>query len=325
MSFKDYLRLFRAQTAPATVILVVTPFLHGGGSWLDAFLLGVFALAFHWWSFGMNSLQDYVGGWDKVDPSKAHHPLSRGAIKVEDGIRVIHWGLPILFSLGVLFSLRGVNPLWALACWGLFYAWAMSYNMGLSKVSVLGFMPISVCFTMMGGWAWFLSHDGLGFTGWVWLGYVFSTILFQISWSGHLKELEIRERGNLLVKLGARLEVQGWEVWFKPGYAAVYGWAVKLLNLFLGYVLLIQSWNLWRILLFGLMATLMLDFLSELTKRRVYDRPRELLNMSLEEISTIYLALIMVEPFEALVLGGFGVAYFFLFNRWLWRTAYPKV
>jgi len=275
----------------------------------------------------MNSLHDYLGGWDKVDPAKAHHPLSTGEIKVEDAIRVVHWGLPALMACGVFLTVMvSPDPVWALVGLCLWYAWGMAYNLGLSKVSALGFLPISICFTAMGAWAWLLSHQELGYPGGLWLGYVFFTILFQISYSGFLKELEVKERSNILVKLGARVDVtwRGEKV-FRPGYAWVYGWTVKGLNFQFGYLLLLYLFEFWRVIWFGAFAVLVFLFLFRLTQPRDYDRSEELLSMSLEEIATIYLPLFMLNPLEALILAGFGVAYFFLFNRLLWRTAYPKV
>lgn len=318
----DYLRLFRAQTAPATILLILVPFLHGGASLTQALIVGLYAVVVHWISFGMNSLHDYVGGWDKADPSKAHHPLCAGRITVEDAIKVIHWSLPLVTSWGALMTVwLSPSPVWSLVGLWTWYAWGMSYNLGLSKVSLLGFLPISVCFTGMAAWAWLLSSPELGFEGWTWLGYVFCTILFQISWSGHLKELEVKERSNILVRMGARVEGGV----FHAGGALYYAWAVKIAGLLLGYMLLRSNFEVWRAAWFCAFGAAAVCLLHRLTKARRYDRPKELMNMSLEEIATIYVPLLLLSPLEAVILASFGVAYFILVNRALWETPYPRV
>jgi hypothetical protein len=321
-ALRDWLRLFRAQTAPATVILILTPYLAGGGSAEGALALAALGLLAHWLSFGANSLHDWLGGWDRVDPSKAHHPLVAGRMRMEDAVRVIHWGLPLLMLWGTLLTLRvSPEPLWALVALYSWYVWGMAYNLGLSKVSVLGFVPISVCFTSMAAWGWLLSHGGVGGVGGTWLGYVFFTTLFQISWSGHLKDMAVRERGNLLVKLGARLEGGV----FDPGPSRWYGRTVKLANILTGWMLLAYSPDLWRILWYVFWASVALRYLRRLTAARTYERGRELFNMSVEEVATIYLPLLMLEPAEAAAVAAFGLLYFFGMNRALWGASYPRV
>lgn len=277
----------------------------------------------HIFSFGQNSLMDTAMGYDQHDPSKKFHPLVAGRIKLSQAHRVIHWGVGALTILGILITyLLSPAPFSALVCFLLFIISGTVYNCGLSKVSLLGFLPISICFASLGAWSWLLSSPSLGVLGWVLVAYFFFTILFQISWSGHLKEFGIKERSNLLIKLGARLR---W-VNFVPGNSIYYGWGVKLTNLTLGGILLylVFSWQgLISLLFFG---TIALYFLHQLTKCRAYLRDRELLNMSLEEIATIYLPiLIVVQLAPALILMVFGVVYFFSINKLLWAALHPRV
>ncbi|GAH19832.1 unnamed protein product, partial [marine sediment metagenome] len=141
---------------------------------------------------------------DKVDDAKIHHPLQRGAILVDDAIGFVHWGKNILMFLACLMAfLWSPNPAIAMFCLFMWYAWGTGYNLGLSKVSLLGFLPICLCFAAMGGFGWFLSHEKLTPIGWWYLAYTFTVILFQISYSGHLKEMGQAERSNLLIKMGA--------------------------------------------------------------------------------------------------------------------------
>lgn len=358
----NYLRLGRAQTFPADWLLVLVPFLHGGASWWHVCIISVFMWFVHIASFGENSLLDFTQGYDKTDKAKAHHPLSMGTISVHDAMNFIHWGKNILMVIGCLFVFWwSPNPLWSMFGLFMWYSWGTAYNCGLSKESLFGFLSISICYLCMGVWAWLLSHKTLGGLGLLYLAYVFMTILFQISWEGHLKELGQRERSNILVKMGARLEEwadlselllaivtdepiviedlktgkkQEWikidiketEFYFVPGGARLYGCFVKGIGLILGGLIMIQNYNLVGLVMGVILTTIALLYLHKLTKPRVYDRNRELFNMSIEEVATIFIPVaVMLPPLTALILMVLGAGYFFLINKMLWKVPFPKV
>ena len=326
---KKWLQLFRAQTAPATFCLIMLPYLMNANLFtFESLILFIYCIFVHWISFGHNSLMDTAMGYDKRDPSKRHHPLITGAISLSRAHNVIHWSLCGLAVGAILISLHfSPNPLLAVICIFLWFVFGYSYNSGLDKETILSFLPISICFTAMGAWGYFLSHDTIDKTGWILLAYFFFTILFQISWSGNLKELEMRERGNILVKMGAKVDVtwKGEKV-FIPSYALTYGWLIKVANIFLGGVLLHLNFSLLGLIPHVFFGSFALFYLHKLTKRRIYNRSKELLNMSLEEISTIFLPLgILLLWFEASILMIVGVLYFFAVNSALWGKPYPRV
>ena len=329
MKPKAWLQLFRAQTAPATLLLVLVPYLTNAYFFdIKTLILAFYCILTHYFSFGHNSLMDTAMGYDVEDPSKQHHPLTSGEIKLPTAHKVIHFGQMLLVFLGAYISLSfSPNPSLALATFSMFMVSGYAYNCGLSKESLLGFMPISLCFTCLGAWAWFLSHSSIDQVGWLLLAYFFMTILFQISWSGHLKELELRERSNILTKMLAKVDVT-WmgEKVFVPGKAWVYGWFIKAFNIFLGGLLCFYNFMLMRLVCWVLFASLTLFYLRELTKPRVYRRNRELLNMSVMEILTIYTPIPLVFPWsEAIILMVVGVIFFFGMNKAIWRVSYPAV
>lgn len=335
MRLRSWLQLFRAQTAPATLLCILVPYLHNAVFFdLRTLTCALSAVLFHYFSFGANSLMDTAMGYDRKDPSKQHHPLISGAIKLHEAHSVIHWGLAILTTWATLLTLWiSPNPRMAMAALILWVAFGHAYNDGLSKESLFGFMPISVCCTASSAWGWFLSHETLGEVGSTYLAYVFFTILFQISWSGFIKEMQIRERSNILTRMGALLDVtwKGEKV-FKPGGSLFYGVFVKGFNLFLGGLLLWISIGLTlvnvvlRCVFYVFFAGLALFYLYKLTKPRIYKRGKELLNMSLEEIATIFLPIpIMLGLSESAALMAIGVLYFFTINLVLWGKPYPKV
>lgn len=286
-------------------------------------VMSVFMFLIHITSFGENSVLDFTQGYDKVDPSKSHHPLSSGRISVPDAMNFIHWGKALLATFAcVMMYLWSPNPVMAILCLFMWYAWGTAYNVGLSKVSILGFLPISICFTFMGGFGWYLSHKDLTHTGLWYLAYVFMVILFQISWSGHLKEMGQAERSNLLIRLGASLT----DGVFRPGWSVLYGFLVKGVSIYI----LIQMVGprvygvdaIWLVFI-ALGITLMTGLLCI---PRPYDRATELKRMSLMEIISIYGCIPLLLPWaQAFTLMLIGVLYFYLTNKALWGVSYPKV
>ena len=226
-----------------------------------------------------------------------------------------------MFLACLMAFLWSPNPVMAMFCLFMWYAWGTGYNLGLSKVSLLGFLPICLCFTAMGGFGWFLSHEELTPIGWWYLAYIFTVILFQISYSGHLKEMGQAERSNLLIKMGASLE----DGFFNPRWAIIYGSGVKALSFY--FLIQLTNISVWSN---GIWLSLVVSGLCVMTMYlcmpRGYDRVKELKLMSVMEILSIYAPIPLMVPLgQALPLMVLGVAYFYLMNRALWGVSYPKV
>lgn len=321
MNLKDWLRIGRIQTYPADWLLVIVPFLHGYSNLFQALILTIFMWFVHFASFAENSLFDFTQGYDKVDPSKKDHPLVSGRISAHSAVNVILWSKAALMVIGsVITVLWSPSPLLSMFLLFMWYTWGTAYNLGLSKESLLGFLPISVCFTSMGGWAWLLSHSALGSLGVTYMVYVFFTILFQISWSGHLKEMGQRERSNILVKMGARLH----NGYFHPGKARLYGLGVKLVNITIAYKLF--SFDIPRFIWFIYMGSQVMFVAYDLTKHRAFNRNKELFKMSLMEILTIFLPIpLLLGWITSTILMASGIIYFFTVNLCLWGKPYPRV
>jgi len=324
LNLRSWLQLFRAQTAPASVLLVLVPYLVDKPlfSW-KVLVLATFILLVHWFSFGENSLMDTAMGYDVSDPNKQHHPLLSGRMGLHLVHNVIHWGLIVLTAVGVLLTYWiSPSPLPAMAALVMWIALGHGYNEGLSKESLFGFISISLCFTSMAAWAWFLGHGELTPIAQIYLTYVFLVILFQISWSGHLKEMGQSERSNILIKMGASLK----DGRFDPGRAFLYGFSIKMISLFILGILMESNKTPLRevwlyLVIFGVFVMTIFLLIP-----REYDRARELKRMSIMEIISIYAPIPLMLPWSyAIVLMIAGIVYFVGVNRALWGVSYPKV
>ena len=320
---RDWLQIFRAQTAPATIILVLISYLVAGGSLFtsDALFLGIFALLCHWFMFGHNSLMDTVSGYDLRDKQKAHHALVRGAISLESAHKMIHTGLFILTLIGIGLALNGNgNRFFAIAWFTIFITAGHAYNDGLSKTTVWSFAPITICFTAFALFSYYISATEMSDLMIYVALYFAVTLLFQVSLSGELKEITEKE-ANLLRYLGARVSDNRLEL----GKAKYYGWLVKLVNLGIGcYILFRFDFSWLSIALFALLAALAIYFCHEITKDRIWDRNKSLVHMALEEIATIYIMPAILIPTIGIAASAtlmlFGIVYFIIYNIFLWGT-----
>jgi hypothetical protein len=320
---RDWLQVFRAHTAPATIILVLVSYLVGGGNLFtfDSLFLGIFALLCHWFMYGHNSLMDTVSGHDLRDKHKAHHALVRGAISLESAHKVIHSGLFILTIIGIWLAVKGNgNPFLAMVWFAIFISAGHAYNDGLSKSTIWSFVPITICFTAFSIFGYYVAAPEMTNLMFCVALYFAVTLLFQISFSGELKEITEKE-ANLLKYMGARVSNNRLEL----DKAKYYGWLVKLVNLGVGCYIIFQfGFNLLSIALFALLAALAIYFCHELTKDRIWDRNKSLVHIALEEIATIYIMPTILIPIIGLAASAtlmvFGIIYFMVYNFFLWRT-----
>ena len=333
----DWLQLFRAQTAPATILLVLTTWMAAGGELfsLEGLVLGLWALLMHWFSFGHNSLQDsitvpYIGAsktWDEMDPAKRHHPLIRGAISVQTAQKVINTGLLLLGAAAVAIILTMArNPLWALVSLFFFYSFGIAYNEQLScKTTILGFIPITVCFTALSIMAWFVGSASITFLAVAIFAYMMLRIWFQIDISGNIKEIGTIEK-SIIKRLGACVR----DNVFVPGRMPFYAWALTAAEIAVGlWIYAKYAFTLWTLPLILFFFGVGIYYVHRLVREREWRRDEALLHMSIVEIAFIYALPAILMPLigyvEVLTLMALGVIYFFGINKLLWRVPYPAV
>lgn len=320
--FKHYLQLFRAQTYPATLLCILVPYLYNHPFDLTALIILILALPIHYFSFGHNSLMDTYGGHDVKDTFKKHHPLVSGIISMNSAHNVIHSGIIATVILLSLLTLTvSANKLMSLLFLLLYFVFGHGYNDGLGKSTVHSYLPISLCFTSLAGYGWFMSHSEIDMFGSLLLLYIFLTILFQIAWEGNLKDIS-SDRVNLLRKLGVKGDFGDLYL----GKVSCIGVVIKAFNIAVGIFLavMVPLFNhvvglIWLILVIIVSTPLIGKHIS-------LSRGKILLFCSLTEITTIYAMLfIAVNLSVASLLAVYGVVYFFVMNKILWGVWYPKV
>lgn len=322
----DWLQVFKAQTAPATIILVLVPYLVGGGNLFtfDALFIGIFALLCHWFSFGHNSLMDTVSGYDLRDKHKAHYSLVRGAIRLESGHKVIHSGLFIITLVGIWLAFKGNGNFSLAVVWfTIFITAGHAYNDGLSKVTIWSSVPATIYFTSFAIFGFYLAASEMNDLMIYVALYFAVTYVFQISFSGELQDIK-EEESNLLRFMGARVYRDRLEL-CKAKY---YAWGVKLINIGVGcYIIYHFGFNPLSLSLFALLAALALYLCYELARNRIWDRNKLRIHIALEEIATFYILLTILIPITGLAASAtlmfFGIIYLLICNFILWGTILP--
>lgn len=333
---KSWLQLGRAQTFPASLMLVMVFFLLGGGELFSWFGLALFSWVWlsHVLTFGHNSLMDScrvpeIGKqpYDAADKAKSHHPLINGRIKFRSAHKVIHFGLMFLVLMAVLLTYWGTGNLGlGMSFFALYIVCGYSYNCGLDKETIFAFVPISLCFMFLGLWGYFLSSTSFSGVA-LWLAiYIFLLEWFENGVEGCIKEIETSEV-NMMKSLGGGVK-RGVMRLGRKGKA--YGWGIKVASLLvMQFILVAYSLSLLPLIAYTVMAPVAIYFCWMILRDQKWERGRMLMAFSCEEIVSIYFPLIVLSPIlgelEVLFLALFGVAYFFLVNKALWRVPYPKV
>lgn len=327
---RDWLRLFRAQTFSATLLLIMIGYLLAGGDVfsIQGFLLIFFAWTIHTSCFGDNSLMDAAMGYDQFDLGKKHHPLITGAIKLKTAHKVIHTyvALAILFGIFLVLISKGNKPL-AMTALLIFVIGGNAYNKGLSKTSIFAFFPISVCFTSLMFFSYFLIAEKL-FMIIILVGlYIFYLEWYEQGVEGYIKEINAEKETNMLRFLGAKCDSV-----FNLGLkASIYSWTIKFTGIFLLWLIVsFYNLNLISIIVATVFSFLMFYFAFELTKLQKWDRNKALRNMAIEEIVSIFALLLILIPLidviQTIFLVVFSFTYFILLNYINWGSFFaPKV
>jgi 4-hydroxybenzoate polyprenyltransferase len=323
MKISTWIKVGRIHTACLTFSITILGYIAAGGRELiNIILLFIFGLLWHYVGFLDNNCCDYE--YDKKDPNKKHFPLVTGEIKLLHAQLVVFFLLIILFTLGIYISNNNPLSIWILSM-GILSG--LIYNR-FNKITYLKVLPISICFSFLPLFSYTLiSIDFIGFLIFL---FVFTQILFQIGFSGELKEIEALKERNILRALGARVEWH-WKTKNKYLFTSkkyyIYSISLKLVNLLIGAILTYFIGNYYIFILFSIL-TLISTIL--LIKEGEWNRDKKLKEMSLVEILTYFTFVSCVWNRIGFYYGIFFIVFpiiwFYLFNKWFWGTVtYPKV
>ena len=329
-SFLDWLKLFRINKSPMTVLLVEVFFLIGGGSflsWYNVWLV-LWATLVHWVTFGHNTLMDTARGYDKENSRRKHDPLVSGVIQLDEAHIYINWLLIFAAFTGLVLVLTSPGlQVFALTFFVIFIVAGHSYNDGLDKSSVLAFIPYTLAYGSLCSASYFLNETILTPLFVLSLLYIVFTLVFQVGWEIYLKDIQNEKEPNLLRALKCKVEKGRFKCSFR---ARLFGYGVKIVvfvPLFLTGFVNIQA------TLQGVSALILLVFTVVFAvleiEYRDYDYDRFVLFILIEDFASILLLPVVIVG----AIGGiavvamviYAIVWYVLFNMLTWSSPYrPK-
>jgi len=331
-----YLAIFRAHSAPSTIIpFVIFYVLSGGNIWTLKFLLFLpLPIMVHWFGFGHNSLMDTARGYDTKDPHKQHHPLVAGLVSLEQAHKVIHTGLLLFVLYGCWYIYRfAVEKVLAALCFVFGYACGHAYNDGLDKATHWKWVPEALTATFMVLAINFINSTTISYVVLVAVLALFMIHAFQIFFEGELKEIEFMHEVNILRTLGSRVATneEGQKILIISRLAKAFAWAIQIIKTGLIYYLawLMCIYNI--ILVTPYMAGMLWLTYKLLKSPRLYDHDKDLDYMAGAEIMAFFGSVMAVANaigyIESALLCLFSIAWLVGFNKIQWGSGAigPKV
>jgi hypothetical protein len=330
VNLKDWLKLFRSNTAPMTVLRVEFFYLLSGAPFLSFFngAVVLWATLLHWLAFGHNTLMDTSRGFDKENPHRKHDPLVTGSLQLDNAHNVVHW-LEILATLaGVsLIAVSSGQQVAALSFLILYAIGGHAYNDGLDKSTILGFIPYTLSSTSLCAAVYFLHATTMDNFFLAAIIYIILVEIFELAWENSLKDITVDKERNFLRTIGVKVEKSKLKCSMK---GRLFAYAIKIgsfVPLFLTGLINITL----SVVGISILSLLMLNmvFAVLLVESREYNHQRDL-NFSLvvDMSSLLVLPLVFVEvitPAAAASMIIYAIAWFILFNYFLWESIYePK-
>jgi hypothetical protein len=334
-SFLDWLRLFRVNKAPMTLLLVEVFFLIGGGSflsWYNVWLV-LWATLVHFVTFGHNTVMDTSRGYDKENPHRKHDPLVSGKIQLDEAHNYVNWLLIFAAFAGLVLILTSPGlQIAALSFMILFIVAGHTYSDGLDKSSLLAFIPYTLAYGALCSASYFLYATAVTDPRLYILSliYIVFTLLFQVGWEIYLKDMTIEKEPNLLRALKCKVEKGRFKCSFR---ARLFGYLVKIgvfVPLFLTGFVNIQATPQGVAALILLVITVVFAVLE--IEYRDYDYDRFVIFILIEDFaSLLLLPVVIVDALGAI--GGIAVlsmviytiVWYVLFNMLTWGSPYrPK-
>ncbi len=336
---RDWLQLFRSHTSPLEMTITITGSALAVGTIFDLriLLFLLFGWLYHNAGYGQNSVEDYLRGYDKDDPNKAHHPIQRGVIDPYTARTVCRVLILILFVYGVIIS--NFDPI-SVVLLATLIAMGIVYNL-FNKKMTGKFIPIAIAHSLLFPFAFFGSGGAIDISSaapyvsgpeagaaLLLFGYLLVQVIYQIMIEGDLKDIDMDE-ASLLKEMGVCVRegilqssplARGVAFFLKASSVAIIFLVLSTLD---GTVD-----NYVGALVFSLLI-LYLD--QKLMGRGPWEHSRCLKTMSLMEVASTFALAVAITPeiggwIPALLIMVFNMVYFVMMNRFLWGTVIkPRV
>jgi len=332
-ALRDWLQLFRAHTAPLEVIIAGAGAALACGTVFDikVLLFAIMGWLYHSFGYGMNSVEDYVQGFDRNDIHKKHHPHQRGAISVRTARAVVYTGLFLLFIYTLIIS--SFRPICILLTFIVLIG-GVVYNLYGKRMNSK-VIPIAFAHSLLFPLGFFGSEgssildEGIEeiIEEDIALVVLLCTIflLFQISYqifiSGDLKDIGLPEKQPLL-NFGVRIK----DGFFHISWGGtLFSLMLKTLNLLLLFpILYLCSSSPAAVLAVVVLSLLILVMERRLMEPRPWDHHTTTRDMAIMEVLTLFAMVFAITGrigwWGAFIFIGGGISYFVLLNKYLWGT-----
>lgn len=330
----EYLKLTRAHTLPLETVPAICGAAVAGASPEEIVIWGFFGAFYHLGGYGMNSVVDWVKGYDKEDENKQHHPLNSGTLDV----RVSGFSVLVLISsaVGIAASMvvnkGSVIPAVILAVG---FGCAVAYNQ-IGKETHLKFLLISVAHTTVFvlPYTIYRGVDSVvvlaGLTMFLWVSY-------QIGVSGEIKDITTDE-ANVMKALGMRVEDKN-GTYYISNESSLAGTFSRGLRYLITVPVVGTFFYLGGgdepLALVIMLSILVISFSTlvynhTIIQTGMYQRQRRLLAMSKVEALTLVLFVLSLYPSLGITLSvaliGGSVAWVYALSRIMWGSKLtPKV
>ncbi|MEM0011097.1 MAG: UbiA family prenyltransferase [Candidatus Bathyarchaeia archaeon] len=315
----DYARLGRMHTAPSEMFGLPLAAYLGGVPPVYLIFFVVLGLMVHTAGFGMNSLVDYLYGYDRADPSKAHHPLVTGRISVLQA-SVFIFGL----QLASVFYFIALTHVWfAVVSFAVyvFFGWCYNLLAKRNKWAAMAYLGISM------GALFFAAASVKGLVTSTIVAaslYTCFVVVFQIGICGDLKDLAAgTHEVNVLQQLGTHVE-GGMMVTSQAGYLLAFVLSA-FKTAFIGYFAYTID-PLWAVPV-TIISGMFFFFFSyrEMEGNRPYDHAYRLRLIGFGEVMA-YIFLIVAAfplmltwaPYAFILFFVAPVLFYFFMNRMIW-------
>lgn len=302
---RRWLQLTRAHTAPLeTVPAVVGALLATNGEITQGVLLwGVAGLMYHLSGYGMNSYEDWNGGFDKEDPFKQHHPLNSGEIDPDEAKSFVY-----VFLVATV-----VYTYWLALFYGHYTAsivitiglvGGVAYNY-IGKYTEHKYIFISIAHTSM----FIAPYVSLGGDNPIVIilggALVFNWVVYQIAVSGEIKDIVTDEANFLKDRFGVKVDVEksyNLDVVSEESYvydthdAQVYGGSLRLAIGVFGVLLALHFGSVSAAALVALISAVSIYISSEMLQSGEYRRGMRIQDMSMIEICSMGVLLASTLP-----------------------------